>query len=43
MELFLQLPSGMANIVDCDQTAPSGSGSALFAYVILSEALVYKV
>ena len=37
--------SGMANSVDPDQTAPSGavwSGSALFAYVILSETLVFE-
>ena len=36
----------MANIVDPDQTAPQGavwSGSTLFAYAILSEALVYKI
>ena len=36
----------MANSVDPDQTAPSGavwSGSALFAYAILSETLVYKI
>ena len=35
----------MANSVDPDQTAPSGavwSGSTLFAYVILSDALVFK-
>ena len=35
----------MANSVDPDQTAPSGavwSGSALFAYVILSETLVLE-
>ena len=34
----------MANSVDPDQTAPSGavwSGSALFAYAILSETFVY--
>ena len=34
----------MANSVDPDQTAPSGavwSGSALFAYTILSVTLVY--
>ena len=30
----------MANSVDPDQTAPSGS--ALFAYVILSDTLVFK-
>ena len=36
----------MAHSVDPDQTAPSGavwSGSALSAYVILSETLVYVV
>ena len=36
----------MANSVDPDQTAPEGavwSGSALFAYVILSETLVYRI
>ena len=36
----------MANIVDPDQTAPSGavwSGSALFAYVILSETFVFEL
>ena len=35
----------MANSVDPDQTAPSGavwSGFALFAYVILSESLVFE-
>ena len=35
----------MANSVDPDQTAPSGavwSASALFAYVILSETLVFE-
>ena len=36
----------MANSVDPDQTAPSGtiwSGSALFAYAIVSEALRYEI
>ena len=36
----------MANSVDPDQTAPSGavwSGSALFAYIILSETLVFEI
>ena len=36
----------MANSVDPDQTAPSGtvwSGSALFAYAILSDTLVHKI
>ena len=46
MHLFLKILSGMANSVDPDQTAPSGavwSGSALFAYVILSETLVFEI
>ena len=46
MQLFLKILSGMANSVDPDQTAPSGavwSGSALFAYVILSDTLVFKI
>ena len=36
----------MENSVDPDQTAPEGavwSGSARFAYVILSETLVYEI
>ena len=36
----------MANSEDPDQTAPSGavwSGSALFAYAILSETFVYEI
>ena len=36
----------MANSEDPDQTAPSGavwSGSALFAYGILSETLVFQI
>ena len=36
----------MANSVDPDRTAPSGavwSGSALFAYAILSATLVYEI
>ena len=36
----------MANSVDPDQTAPEGavwSGSALFAYTILSATLVYEI
>ena len=41
MHLFLKILSGMANSVDPDQTAPEGS--ALFAYVILSETLVFEV
>ena len=32
----------MANSVDPDQTAPSGAGSTLFVYVILSDALVFE-
>ena len=39
MHLFLIILSGMANSADPDQTAPS----ALFAYGILSETLVYKI
>ena len=36
----------MANSVDPDETAPSGavsSGSTLFVYVILSDALVFEL
>ena len=33
----------MAISVDPDQTAPSGSGSALLANVILSDTLVYEI
>ena len=43
---FLKIFSGMANSVDPDQIAPEGavwSGSALFAYAILSETLVYEI
>ena len=46
MKLFLEILSGMANSEDPYQTAPSGaikSGSALFAYAILSTTLVYKI
>ena len=50
MQLCLRLLSGIANSVDTDhtahtdQTAPSvWSGSALFAYVILSATLVYEI
>ena len=46
MQLFLKILSGMANSVDPDQAAPSGtawSGSALFACVISSAALVHEV
>ena len=46
MQLFLKILSGMANSVDPDQTAPLGavwSGSALFAYAILSESLVFEI
>ena len=38
MQLFLKILSGMANSVDPDQTAPS-----LFAYVILSDTLVFEI
>ena len=46
MRLPLKMLSGMANSEDPDQTAPSGavwSGSALFAYGILSETLVFRI
>ena len=46
MQLFLKILTGMANSVGPDQTAPSGavwSGSALFAYVILSDTLVLEI
>ena len=41
MQLFLIILSEIANNVDPDQTA--SSGSALFAYAILSATLVYKI
>ena len=46
MQLFLKVLGGMSVIVNPDQTAPSGavwSGSALFAYTLLSETLVYEI
>ena len=46
MQLFLKILSGKANSADPDQTAPEGavwSGSALFAYAILSDSLVFKI
>ena len=43
MQLFLKILSGTANSVDPDQTAPVGPGSALFAYVILSDTLVFEI
>ena len=46
MQLFPRIHSGMANSVDPDQTPPSGavlSGSALTAYAILSESLVFEI
>ena len=46
MQLFLKILSAIANSKDPDQTAPSGAvrpGSARFAYVILSETLVYEI
>ena len=46
MQLFLKIFSGMANSVYPDQTAPSGavwSGSALFAYDIFSDTLLFKI
>ena len=44
--MFRKILSGKANNIDPDQTAPSGavwSGSALFAYVILSDSLVFEI
>ena len=41
IQLFLKMLSGKVNCVDHDQTAPSGS--ALFAYVILSDNLVFEI
>ena len=35
MQLSLRILSRIANSGDPDQTAPSGSGSALFAYAVL--------
>ena len=46
MQLFLKILSRMANSGDPDQTAPEGavwSGSALFAYVILPDTLVFEI
>ena len=45
MYFFLKILSGMAKVVDPDQTAPSEaalSGSALFAYAILSDHLMFE-
>ena len=41
MQLFLKKISGMENSKDTDQTV--WSESALFAYAILSDTLVYKI
>ena len=41
MQLFLKILSGIANNVDPNQTAPTGS--ALFEYAILSETLVFEI
>ena len=46
MQLFLKIPSGMANSVDPDETAPEGTvrtGSALFICAVLLETLVKKI
>ena len=46
MHLLLKILSGMENSVDPDQTAPTEavwSGSALFAFVILSDTLVFEI
>ena len=41
MQLFLKILSETAISVDPDQTAPKGS--ALLAYAILSDTLVFKI
>ena len=41
MQLFLKVHSATANNADPDQMGPL-SGSALFAYAILSKTLVYE-
>ena len=46
MQLFIKIFNGMENSVHPDQTALSGavwSGSALFAFAILSETLVLEI
>ena len=46
MQLFLKILIGVANMIDPDQIVSSGfvwSGSALFAYAILSAILVYEI
>ena len=45
MFLSLKMLSGMANSEDPDQTAPSAvwSGSALLAYGLLSETLMFQI
>ena len=43
MHLLLKILSGMANSVDPDQTFPRGAVFALFAYVILSDTLVFEI
>ena len=46
MHLLLKKLGGMADSVDPDQTAPETavwSGSALFAYAILSDTLVFEI
>ena len=46
MQSFLKILSGVAYSVDPDQTAPSGavlSGSALFAYALLSETMGVQI
>ena len=43
MKFFLEILSQTANSVDHDQTGAVWSGTALFAYSILSEILVYEI
>ena len=46
MHLFLKISIGMANILDPDQTAPSGavrSGSALFEYALCQSLWFFEI
>ena len=46
MQMLLKILNGKVNSVDPDQTAPKGavwSGSALIAYIILSDTLVFEI
>ena len=46
MQFIFKIINGMANSIEPNQTASEGavwSGSALFAYAILSDTLVYEI